>query len=88
MKKVKFLTGWTDYPFVELGDTPHEVAPIRHVNVLEYDGNNYVKCQIGDTGFVLSFKRAYLYSHKGRLGQVRQINRRKLERFSGHSTKE
>lgn len=41
MKKSNNITCWTDYPFEELGDTPNEEAPIRHVRVMHFDGNKY-----------------------------------------------
>lgn len=81
MKRVRFITCWTDYPFVELGDVPHQPAPIRHVNVISYDGDKYVTVSFENNGSVLSLKAGYLYSQPGRLGQVRRVNRRKLERM-------
>jgi hypothetical protein len=48
MKKCKRVTGWTDYPFDELGDVPGQLAPIRHVKVVGYDGNKYVKVELLD----------------------------------------
>lgn len=50
MKKVKHITCWTDYPFVELGDAPGKPAPIRHVNVYSYDGNKYARVSFPDRG--------------------------------------
>lgn len=81
MKRVRVITGWTDYPFVELGDIPYKPAPIRHVNVLRYDGNKYVTVSFENCGDVLSMKRGYLYRKRGRLGQVKTISERKLERM-------
>lgn len=81
MKRCKNITCWTDYPFVELGDIPHKPAPIRHVNVLSYDGNKYVKVSFEDNGSVLEVKRGYLYSQRGRYGQVRFVNPRKIARM-------
>ncbi len=60
-------TAWTDYPFTELGDTPHDAgAPIREVTVLSYDGNKY--CQITFNGIPLEVKVGYLYTECGRFG--------------------
>jgi hypothetical protein len=42
MKKVDKITGWTDYPFIDLGDEPGKEAPIRRVRVMDYDGDKYV----------------------------------------------
>ncbi len=81
MKRCRNITGWTDYPFEALGDKPGEIAPIRQVNVLSYDGNKYVKVSFKDSGDVETFKAGYLYGQRGRCGQVPAINRRKLERM-------
>jgi hypothetical protein len=69
-----------------MGDEPHKRAPVRKVNVVAYDGNKYATVRLqGETGDVweLSVKCGYLYRAQGRLGQVKPINRRKLERFAG-----
>lgn len=81
MKKVKHVTGWTDYPFVELGDVPGQPAPIRHINVVSYDGNKYATVSFERCGDFLPVKVGYLYSQPGRYGQVKQINIRKIERM-------
>jgi hypothetical protein len=81
MKRCKTITCWTDYPFVQLGDEPFKKAPIRHVNVLSYDGDRYVKVSFEDCGDVLEVKAGYLYRKPGRSGWVKQVNRRKLERM-------
>lgn len=82
MKRCKVITGWTDYPFVELGDEPYKAAPIRHVNVISYDGDKYLTVSFADNGSRLSMKAGYLYRKRGRYGQVACIRRRKLELFS------
>lgn len=81
MKRCKTITCWTDYPFTELGDEPYKTAPIRHVNVISYDGNKYACVSFENTGDFLHVKAGYLYSKPGRLGQVKAVNRRKLERM-------
>lgn len=81
MKKVKSITCWTDYPFVELGDVAGQKAPIRHVTVVKYDGDKYVTISVKDCPTVLSVKAGYLYSKPGRLGSVPKVNIRKLERM-------
>ncbi len=50
---------YTDYPFVELGDTPRKHAPIRRVEIVGYDGNKYATVRIGDK--TLSVKAGYLH---------------------------
>jgi len=86
MKKVQFVTGWTDYPFVELGDEPNQIAPIRQVNVISYDNNKYATVSFADNSFHLEVKLGYLYSKRGRLGQVKQINPNKIRRAFGRAT--
>ena len=81
MKKVKHLTCWTDYPFVELGDEPGKPAPIRHVNIIDYDGDKYATVSFERCGDFLSLKTGYLYSQPGRYGQVKCVNPRKIERM-------
>lgn len=83
MKKVAHITCWTDYPFVELGDEPYKQAPIRHVKVVAYDGDKYATVTFEDRGDFLSVKIGYLYSKRGRCGQVKKVNRRKIERAFG-----
>lgn len=80
VKRCKNITCWTDYPFKELGDIPYQKAPIRRVRVLSYDMNKYATIQLPD-GQVSSVKWGYLYSQPGRCGEVKTINRRKLERM-------
>lgn len=81
MKQCKNVTGWTDYPIVELGDISGKRAPIRRVEVLSYDGDKYVTIQVMGTKVVTSFKCGYLYQTKGRCGDVKVISRLKLERM-------
>lgn len=60
---------WTDYPFKELGDTPHKEAPIREVILLSYDGDKYCKVLVKDNRMVHDFeiKIGYVYTEKRRL---------------------
>lgn len=83
MKQVATVSCWTDYPFVELGDVPRQKAPLRQVLVISYDGNKYATLSTVADGRNLSVKWGYLYRHRGRLGQVKTVNRRKLERMKG-----
>ncbi len=82
MKRCSNVNGWTDYPFTRLGDVAHTKAPIRHVEVIKYDGNKYATVLV--EGLITSIKWAYIYQRAGRLGQVKTINRRKLERMKPH----
>lgn len=81
MKRCKNVSAWTDYPFIELGDIPYKPAPIRHVLVLSYDQNKYAKIYVEGHDLVTEVKWGYLFGQAGRLGKVKQINRRKLERM-------
>lgn len=81
MKRCKTITCWTDYPFTELGDIAYKKAPIRHVNVISFDGDKYAKVSFDNVGDVLEVKAGYLYSQPGRFGQVKNVNFRKLERM-------
>lgn len=84
MKRCKHITAWTDYPFVELGDVSSQRAPIRHVNVISFDGDKYAKVSFADCGDFLKVKAGYLYHQRGRLGEVKTINFRKLQRMVNH----
>jgi hypothetical protein len=69
---------WTDYPFTELGDTPHQRAPIREVRVISYDGNKY--CNVEVAGIQSSVKLGYLYTEPGRCGEVPKLDSRQIRR--------
>lgn len=84
MKKCKHITCWTDYPFTELGDESGKPAPIRHVNIISYDGNKYCKVSFENNGSVLEVKAGYLYSRPERMTAEytpRQVNIRKIMRM-------
>lgn len=66
MKKMKKTKAWTDYPFVELGDIPNIIAPIREVEIVLYDGNKYVDIIV--EGMKTSIKAGYIYTQPGRVG--------------------
>lgn len=70
---------WTDYPFVELGDTPGQEAPIRQCNVLAYDGDKY--CDIVVHGVKTSIKSGYIYTAPGRCGEAPKIPKAELEKL-------
>lgn len=53
---------YTNYPLIELGDEPYEEAPVREVEILDYDGNKY--CNILREGLVFLVKIGYLYSDR------------------------
>lgn len=84
MKGTAGMKAYTDYPFMELGDKPHQEAPIRCVTVLNYDGNKYcevaieVPCGATYKKVILELKAGYLYKSPGRLGEVEQINTKEI----------
>jgi len=80
-------TLYTDYPFIELGDIPHEEAPIREVVPLTWDDNKYCDVLVG--GIVSNIKAGYIYTESGRCGDVPTfdpdsyfIERMEQQRFS------
>ena len=82
MKRCKHITGWTDYPFTELGDIAHQKAPIRHIHVLSYDNNKYATITVVGEVKLLYVKAGYIYSKKTRsCAGVHSINILKLERM-------
>lgn len=66
------MKAYTDYPFKELGDTPHTAGPIREVEVLAFDGDKYCTIRIGE--FIGDVKWCYLYKERGRCGEVPVID--------------
>ena len=100
MKRCKYITAWTDYPFND------EPSRIRHVQVLCYDGDKYATVRDLDTGEIGHVKAGYLYrkaeavkilrdveGHTKELAKIRvvnliywpkTINQRKLERMIPH----
>lgn len=81
MRRCQNVTAWTDYPFAQLGDPAYQKAPIRHVRVLAYDGDKYASVVVDGQHEAFPVKRCYLYSKPGRLGEVRLVSKRKLERM-------
>ena len=65
---------YTDLPIEKLGDLPHRIAPVREVKIISYDGNKY--CHVEVNGVMLDIKTGYLYSKKGRHGEVPNIGER------------
>lgn len=70
------MEAWTDYPFEWLGDEPYRKAPVRKIQVLSYDGNKY--CRISVCGGEDEIKSCYVYTEKGRYGEVPVIPKDKL----------
>lgn len=77
------MKAWTDYPFVWLGDTSGEPAPIREVEVLTYDGNKYCRIRVADGEDEI--KVGYLYVAPGRCGEVEPVNLSSLDGLASNS---
>lgn len=69
---------WTDYPFEELGDTPHQRAPVRRCEPLDYDGDKYVCVRV--EGVEAHIKACYVYTLPGRCGAAPAVDRSTLPR--------
>lgn len=63
---------YTDYPFTSLGDVAGQQAPIREIQVLNYDGNKY--CDILVEGKLENIKWGYIYTVPGRCGDATVID--------------
>jgi len=59
---------YTDYPITELGDEEFKEAPIRECELLSYDDNKYCYIKVGD--IETEVKRGYIYTQRGRCGEV------------------
>jgi hypothetical protein len=59
---------FTDHPITELGDEEYKEAPIRECELLSYDDNKY--CYVKVEGIEKEIKRCYIYSQRGRCGEV------------------
>lgn len=62
------MKAWTDYPFVSLGDTPGQEAPVRECELIAYDGDKYVTVIVD--GKMERLKYGYVYQRPGRQGEV------------------
>jgi hypothetical protein len=70
------MKAFTDYPFIILGDVEGQRAPIREVEVVDFDGNKY--CTVIFEGVYGHIKAGYLYQTRGRCGEVDTIDIAKL----------
>ena len=69
---------WTDYPFIELGDTDGLSAPVREIEVVSYDGDKYCHIKVRGTDFETTIKSGYIYLKPGRYDDVPHITRAQL----------
>lgn len=67
---------YTDMPFLELGDIPNTVAPVREVDAVSYDGDKYVRVLFNYK--LLELKSGFLYLIPGRYGNVPVVDVRTL----------
>ena len=49
---------YTNYPLNELGDIPHQQAPLRKVKLIDFDGDKW--CRVEVEGIVANVKYFYL----------------------------
>lgn len=66
------ILAYTDMPFEELGDKPYQVAPIRQIELLAYDGNKYVTARNG--GVVIKLKSGYVYTEQRRCSDAERVS--------------
>lgn len=55
---------YTDYPLIELGDVAGFQAPIREIEILQYDGDKHCKVKHDETEEWI--KTGYIYTEKRR----------------------
>ena len=82
MRKV---TAWTDHPFSLLGDREQDLAPVREVEVISYDGDKRCVIRVhGHDGsyFTAEIKSGYIYRRPGRIGKVPGITKEQLASVS------
>jgi hypothetical protein len=71
---------YTDYPFVELGDIPNQLAPVRQVEFIHYDNDKYVDIIV--EGKLLSVKLGYLYPVAQRFDDGKSVSYKDAEKFN------
>ena len=71
------MKAWTDYPLPGI-DEAYKLAPIRQVEVIDYDHDKY--CKVVFDGNEHEIKRGYLFSRKGRVGEVPCVRSLDLEK--------
>jgi hypothetical protein len=63
---MSFLKGdllWTDYPFMDLGETKNINSGWKPVTFVQYDGNKYAYIKLSN-GVIVSIKIGYLFESK------------------------
>lgn len=73
------MQAWTDYPFVEFGDTANAIAPVREVQIIAFDGDKYATVVV--EGIELEIKAGYLYCKPGRHSKVQPVSLNALRKM-------
>jgi hypothetical protein len=66
-----------DSPLIELGDDPAELAPIRAVEAIRYNGHRK-RITIVFGGLAFEIKASRFYKESGRVGEVKAYKREEL----------
>lgn len=66
---LRYVVGYTDYPFDLAGDVNGHKAPIRLCWILDYDRDKYVNVEVVGVPGVQSIKRGYVYKTAARAGE-------------------
>lgn len=80
----RYLVGFTDYPFSEVGDVPYEEAPIRLCWIVGWDRDKYVDVLVAGIANVQNIKAGYVYKTPGRCGEVRTYTTDELDHVFMH----
>lgn len=75
------MKAFTDYPF-HIDDDPYQIAPIREVEIISYDGDKYCDIMFTDESgnrlYVADVKAGYLYKSPGRGGKAKTFTHEEL----------
>ena len=84
---MKCIKAYTDAPILGI-DKNGELAPIREVKIIAYDGDKYCKIEFTDSRNRLTrtdIKSGYIYKRYGRIGEVENYSYsylRKLPKYN------
>jgi hypothetical protein len=72
---------FTDYPILVLGDAPGKYAQLREVELIAYDGDKYVICQVtGNNGSARAMlKSGYIFARATGLLLLRDLWQSELD---------
>ena len=80
MKDSQTTELWTDYPIIQLGDSGGKEAPVRKLNMIEYDGDKYALVEV--CGLATEIKIGYIYHKKGRCGEVPRLTHKEAMKYA------